>query len=94
MRKDSGVESVRRTGWKGRGIYRSVLVVWRQHIYVPDDGQGRLTSFVLLLVPCRVGCSILGLLVLLTALVEHLLEELELTKCRKDEEQERCKEEG
>lgn len=51
-------------------------------------------SFVLLLVPRRVRCSVLRLLILLATLVEHLLEELELSKCRKDEEQERGEEEG
>lgn len=69
-----------------RGICRSVLFACHQYIYFPDHGRERLTSFVLLLVPRRVGCSVLRLLILLATLIEHLLEELELSKCRKDEE--------
>jgi len=51
-------------------------------------GRGRNTTIVVLLVPIRVAGYILWLLLLLLpALIEHLLEELELGFCACDEEE-------
>lgn len=49
-------------------------------------------SIVLLPIPKRIATGILRLLLLLL-LIEHLVEELELGECGKDEE-EGCKEDG